>query len=110
VKRRSAQIFQVKPHVFPVKNARNSFCTLAFSKSFTLNRSICLKEATIESLTSKSARGKRYKTGGRPHFFGFQPPKKFLGSLPPVFRARKQIPKAGTLRVAPAFAGAAAKT
>jgi len=33
----------------------------------------------------KNARRKKLQNGReRPHFFGLQPPKKFLGSLPPV--------------------------
>src|SRR5437868_4215725 len=37
-----------------------------------------------ESARRKNARRKKFQIGReRPHFSGFQPPKKFLGSLPP---------------------------
>src|SRR5258707_1100210 len=37
-----------------------------------------------ESTAGKNARWKKHQIGReRPHFFGFQPPKKFGGSLPP---------------------------
>ena len=40
--------------------------------------------AQIQNQERKSDRGKKVQVGReRPHFFGFQPPKKFVGSLPP---------------------------
>ena len=35
------------------------------------------------SRNPKAAEFKLIKNGREPHFFGFQPPKKFVGSLPP---------------------------
>jgi hypothetical protein len=42
------------------------------------------KPEQYETEEKESHRGKKSQIGReRPHFFGFQPPKKFVGSLPP---------------------------
>jgi hypothetical protein len=67
-----------------VKNVRNSFCTLVCTSFFTLVRSIRLREKQVEISDSESVE-KSLKRAGATPLFGFQLPKKFLGSLPPVF-------------------------
>jgi len=43
----------------------------------------------IESDGKRKSPWKNTKTAERPHFFGFQPPKKFVGSLPPSGTANR---------------------
>jgi hypothetical protein len=80
----------VKPTYVPVKVVRISSCTSIFSFAFTLSPRNLWERNGLQSPPLKSAREKIHQNGWeRPHFFGLQPPKKFLGSLPPVlFRSR----------------------
>jgi hypothetical protein len=59
---------------FPVKKVRFSFCISEIATS-----SLCRKRISRESKNLGKNAGRE-----RPHFFGFQPPKKFLGSPPPI--------------------------
>ena len=68
-----------------MKKVRTTRIRFDFCKFFSLWQQQSLERAgDREHSESKSHRGKSTKTGGSdPHFFGFQPPKKFVGSLPP---------------------------
>jgi hypothetical protein len=47
-------------------------------------RAICLRSERWKTHRERKSPWKKHKIGReRPHFFGFQPPKKFVGSLPP---------------------------
>jgi hypothetical protein len=66
-----------------VKNARISLFNVICTKVFTFSPSKVLTERNIRSRNVKSSGVQTTKTGGRrPHFFGFQPPKKFFGVAP----------------------------
>ena len=59
-------------------------CTRRCFRSFTLWHRMFLRIREKTSAERKNARRKKIQIGReRPHFLGFQPPKKFLGSLPP---------------------------
>ena len=61
-----------------------SLCTSFFTKVFTLWSHTPPKEnAMLGDETPKAAAEKLLNRRERPHFFGFQPPKKCVGSLPP---------------------------
>ncbi len=59
-------------------------CKSSCTKVFTSWLSMPMKQKAITEAKPKSSGGKTYQNGReRPHFFGFQPPKKCVGSLPP---------------------------
>ena len=68
-----------------VKSVKNIFCHFVFSAFFTFRRdssSTPVRRSGTEG--QQKAQEEKNKNGReRPHFFGFQPPKKFVGSLPP---------------------------
>ena len=68
-----------------VKSVKNIFCTFVFSAFFTFrldSSSTPVPRSGIEG--QQKTQLEKNKIGReRPHFFGFQPPKKFVGSLPP---------------------------
>ena len=67
-----------------MKNAKTTSFTRSFSLSFTLWQRHLPERTGRENQGEKNARRKKIQIGReRPHFLGFQPPKKFLGSLPP---------------------------
>jgi hypothetical protein len=82
---RQFDIHQVKGTDVPVKEVRISSCTTTFRFRFPILALIVRERSQLQAPTAKSARWKTTQIGReRPHFFGFHPPKKFLGSLPPV--------------------------
>jgi hypothetical protein len=67
-----------------VKKVRTTHSTFTFSCFFTLWRKQFLRRTDIENAVKGKVTAEKHKIGReRPHFFGFQPPKKFVGSLPP---------------------------
>ncbi len=67
-----------------VKNVTNSFCIHDFSRFFTLVRSNCQKEKSIDNSTSKSTGGKTSRMGGSdPTFSASSRPKSFWGRSRP---------------------------
>jgi hypothetical protein len=67
-----------------VKNVTFSFFTSVFTQVFTLWTHTPRKVNLMPEAKPKKQRPENYQNGReRPHFFGFQPPKKFVGSLPP---------------------------
>ena len=67
-----------------MKNVRISHFNLVFTQVFTRRRCTSLKENAMPESKPQKQRPVNYQNGReRPHFFGFQPPKKFVGSLPP---------------------------
>ena len=69
----------------PVKVVRISSCTSIFTFVFTLCARDPRKRNRLQSPPLKSAREQIHQNGReRPHFSGFNPPKKFPRSLPPV--------------------------
>ena len=75
-----------------MKNAILTLCTFACTEVFTFWQRIFRREREMPEAKPKKQRRENHKNGReRPHFLGFQPPKKFLGSLPPCgtsFRCR----------------------
>jgi hypothetical protein len=81
-----------------VKSVKQIFCTFVFSAFFTFrldSSSTPVPGSGIEG-RQKTQLEKNKIGRERPHFFGFQPPKKFVGSLPPdtvvafrFYRARR---------------------
>src|SRR5215475_7040559 len=68
-----------------VKKVRISSCTTTFCFRFPILACIVRQESHLGTATSKNARWETTRNGReRPHFFGFNPPKKFSRSLPPV--------------------------
>lgn len=99
-----------RARMFLVKNVRNSLCNLSCTKVFTPVGSKLLKETHIEIRISESSGGRTTKTGGSdPTFWALNRPKGSHGSLPPVFRARKEPKHPETQRVAPAYGSACAE-
>jgi hypothetical protein len=80
-----------------VKKVRTTHSTVFFSCFFTLWRKQFLGQRDIENAMKRKVNVEKHKIGReRPHFFGFQPPKKFMGSLPPcgtVIRAGPYFPR-----------------
>lgn len=67
-----------------VKNVKTTSFTRNFSPSFTLWQTHVPERKGKKNPRRRNARRKKIQIGReRPHFLGFQPPKKFLGSLPP---------------------------
>ena len=67
-----------------MKNVKTTSFTQNFPLSFTSWQTHAPERKGKENQQRKNARRKKTQIGReRPHFFGFQPPKKFLGSLPP---------------------------
>ena len=67
-----------------MKNAMFTHFTPEPSAYFTRNLSNLSFSSALQNLKSEKQQAENYKNGReRPHFSGFQPPKKFLGSLPP---------------------------
>ena len=67
-----------------MKKVNTTLCKSSCTKVFTLwPRMLQSADKMFRNETQKQRR-ENYKNGReRPHFFGFQPPKKFVGSLPP---------------------------
>jgi hypothetical protein len=71
---------------FSVKNVKISLFTSVFTPDFTFSILNLLRERNMQNRNFESDDQKTTKTGGRrPHFFGFQPPKKFRGVAPARF-------------------------
>jgi hypothetical protein len=66
-----------------VKHVTLSLFTSSFTQVFTLWPRILLTHGAMRETQRKNSIGKTTKTGGS-HFFGFQPPKKFVGSSRPL--------------------------
>ena len=67
-----------------MKNAIFSFFISFFTKVLTLWSRTFLKEKAMHEPKQQKQSNSNYKNGReRPHFFGFHPPKKFVGSRPP---------------------------
>jgi hypothetical protein len=80
-----------------VKNVRFSRCTSSCTKVFTLWPDTPLNENAMQESEPQKRRPANYQNGReRPHFFGFQPPKKFVGSLPPSPTRRDSCSVAST--------------
>jgi hypothetical protein len=80
-----------------VKNVRISRFNLVFTQVFTLWPRTPLKENAMAESKPQKRRLENYQNGReRPHFFGFQPPKKFVGSLPPSSTRRDSCTFAST--------------
>jgi hypothetical protein len=80
----------------PVKVVRISSCTVLFTKVLhPPHRPNRGNKIQLVNCDARKHREIKHQNGReRPHFFGFQPPKKFLGSLPPVLarsRMREQL-------------------
>jgi hypothetical protein len=64
--------------------ARITLCTFSSASFFTLKDREVLKHRRNTKCRRAKVTVAKGKIGReRPHFFGFQPPKKFIGSLPP---------------------------
>jgi hypothetical protein len=95
--------FEAVPRDFPrdtaglraVKTVTFSLCTSSCTKVFTLSACTPLKKNVMLGAKPQSSGRKTTKTGGS-HFFGFQPPKKFVGSLPPSPTGRDSCTVAST--------------
>jgi hypothetical protein len=60
-----------------VKNVTFSACTSSCTKVFTLRPRTPLKQSTMPAAKPRKQRPENHQNGReRPHFFGFQPPKK----------------------------------
>ena len=80
-----------------MKNVIFSFFTSFFTKVFTLWSRTFLKEKAMHEPKPQKQPNSNYKNGReRPHFFGFQPPKKCVGSLPPSSTRRDTCTVAST--------------
>jgi hypothetical protein len=68
-----------------VNNETFSRFTSFFTQVFTLWPRNQLNENAMRETKPQKQRPENYQNEreGGPHFFGFQPPKKFVGSLPP---------------------------
>ena len=72
-----------------MKKVRITACTGHCFASFTLWHRHVLKNQEEGVSTEEKMPGVKIQIGReRPHFLGFQPPKKFVGSLPPGRRVR----------------------
>ncbi len=66
-----------------MKNVTFSLFTSFFTHVFTLWPCSGLKENAMPEPKLEKQRPENYQNGREPHFFGFQPPQKLVGSLPP---------------------------
>src|SRR6266481_5973919 len=67
-----------------VKKVRVTLCTFEIDTSSPGRVPKSLESGGIRNWRKQESPWKKGQIGReRPHFFGFQPPKKFLGSLPP---------------------------
>src|SRR5215471_4008581 len=67
-----------------VKTVKNAFCTLGAATSSPLVQISTTLSTNSRGRTCETPRAQYPQIGrDRPRFFGFQPPKKFSGSLPP---------------------------
>ena len=67
-----------------MKTVRTTHFSLVFAKVFTLWREQFLGSVGDRKTMQPKVTVEKHQIGReRPHFFGFQPPKKFVGSLPP---------------------------
>jgi len=67
-----------------VKKVNTTLCKSACTQVFTWWHGMSLAGREISETKFRKQQRENYKNGReRPHFFGFQPPKKFVGSLPP---------------------------
>src|ERR1700722_7316948 len=70
-----------------VKNVRTTSCTFQIADFFTIKRCEVPAKRIHMKLDRTKVTVKKCQIGlEQPHFFGFQPPKKFVGSLPPLVR------------------------
>ena len=80
-----------------VKNVTFSLRTSSCTKVFTLSAPTPLKQNAMLGAKPQKQRPENYQNGReRPHFFGSQPPKKFVGSLPPSATRRDSCTVAST--------------
>jgi hypothetical protein len=67
-----------------LKKVRTTHFSFVFCRFFALWRSNFFKHCEIQTKQKRKSPWKKHQIGReRPHFFGFQPPKKCVGSLPP---------------------------
>ncbi len=70
-----------------VKKVEMTLCTFFLALSSPCRGAKSLSDRGTETLRRKKVLWTKHQIGReRPHFFGFQPPKKFVGSLPPSAR------------------------
>jgi len=68
-----------------VNGARKGLFTLSVTLAFNLASEQVPKQERVSHDRMGKMAAERHRVGlERPHFFGFHPPKKFMGSLPPV--------------------------
>ena len=70
-----------------VKKVEMTRCTFSLASSSPCGAAKSLSDRGTETLRRGKTLWTKHQIGReRPHFFGFQPPKKFVGSLPPSTR------------------------
>ena len=75
-----------------MKNVIFSFFRSFFTKVFTLWSRTFLKEKAMHEPKQQKQSNSNYKNGReRPHFFGFQPPKKVRGVAPALVNKTRQL-------------------
>jgi hypothetical protein len=75
-----------------VKNVTFSLFTSFFTQVFTLWLRTPLKENAMPESNPQKQRPENYQNGReRPHFFGFQPPKKVRGVAPALVNTTRQL-------------------
>jgi hypothetical protein len=68
-----------------------------FTSFFTLWPRTPLKENAMQATKPQNQRPENFQNGReQPHLFGFQPPEKFVGSLPPYLTRRASCTVAST--------------
>lgn len=76
-----------------MKHAMFTYCNPAPSAYFTVRLCNSAISGRLQESRSEKRRAENYKNGReRPHFSGFNPPKKFSRSLPPVSEVRHGTP------------------
>ena len=76
-----------------MKNAMFTYCKPEPSAYFTFHQCNSSISGSLQESRPEKRRAENYKNGReRPHFFGFNPPKKFSRSLPPVSQIRHSTP------------------
>jgi hypothetical protein len=66
-----------------VKKVEMTLCTFPLPLSSPCGAAKSLPDRGVETLRREKVRWAKHQIGREPHFFGFEPPKKFVGSLPP---------------------------
>jgi hypothetical protein len=80
-----------------VNKVEMTLCTFSLATSSPCSEAKSLSDRGTETPRRGKTLWTKYEIGReRPHFFGFQPPKKFVGSLPPVSTRRDSCTIAST--------------